>query len=287
VEAPDWVDSYECGNGLHGLLWGDGDWSHLSMAMDATWQVVEVSDVDLRTGQGDLKNKCKFRCGTVIYSGIQAEAVTMVVCSKVNFDRLFACAKAADEEAAAAGGSSKAASSGRSSTAASSGGSSKAASSGDYSMAASSGYSSTAASSGYSSTAASSGGSSKAASSGRSSTAASSGGSSKAASSGYSSMAASSGDYSMAASSGYSSTAASSGDYSMAEQIGKSGIAASIGKNGCAKVGELGLIIVTYWDKEESRYKACVGEVGKDGIKADTYYHVVNGKLVEKEVSNG
>lgn len=44
VEAPDWDPDPEinCGNGLHGLTWGDGDWTMLSRADDAKWLVVEV-----------------------------------------------------------------------------------------------------------------------------------------------------------------------------------------------------------------------------------------------------
>ena len=124
-------------------------------------------------------------------------------------------------------------------------------------------YSSTAASSGYSSTAASSGNSSTAASSGNSSTAASSG------------------NYSKAASSGDSSTAASSGYYSKAEQKGKSGIATAIGDQVQGKAGENGLLILTWWDEPAKRSHACVGEVGIDGIEADTWYKVVDGKLVK------
>jgi hypothetical protein len=129
-----------------------------------------------------------------------------------------------------------------------------------------------AASSGDYSTAASSGNSSTAASSGNYSTAASSGDYSKAASSGDSSKAASSGDY---------SKAASSGNYSKAEQKGSSGIAAAIGDNVRAKSGENGLLILTWWDGPAKRFRACVGEVGIDGIESDTWYKVESGKLVK------
>jgi hypothetical protein len=138
---------------------------------------------------------------------------------------------------------------------------STAASSGDYSKAASSGYGSKAASSGYGSTAASSGYGSKAASSGYGSTAASSG---------YGSTAASSGYGSKAASSGYGSTAASSGDYTVAMVAGISGR---------AKAGESGCIALCWYDG--TRNRIVVGYVGEDGIKADTWYRVESGKLVE------
>ena len=41
------------------------------------------------------------------------------------------------------------------------------------------------------------------------------------------------------------------------------------------------LVIVTYWFEERKRYRACVGNVGEDGILADTWYRVEGGKLVE------
>jgi hypothetical protein len=248
VECPDWDPAPRCGNGLHGLPWGNGDWSLLSSADDAVWMVVEV-DTALLVDIGG--NKSKFPRGNVLFSGSRVEAVIRVLCGSEAIVHVTKEAEAWGEKC------------GNSSTAASSGYSSKAASSGNSSTAASSGYSSTAASSG------------------NSSTAASSGNSSTAASSGYSSTAASSGYSSTAASSGNSSTAASSGDYSTASSDGQSGIAATIGNNGRAKAGQGGLIVVTYWVEAEQRYRACVGNVGEDGVKADTWYRVVDGKLAE------
>jgi hypothetical protein len=239
VECPDWDPAPVCGHGLHGLPWGHGDWSLLSSADDAVWQVVEVETALIVDIDG---KKSKFPRGTVLFSGPRVDAVIRVLCGSEAMGQSMRAAQAWGEK---------------------SGHSSTAASSGNYSSAASSGHSSTAASSGHSSTAASSGHSSTAASSGHSSTAASSGNSSKAASSGNSSKAASSGD---------SSTAASSGN---------SGIAAAIGNNVQAKAGPSGLLIVTYWVPDEKRYRACVGNVGEEGILADTWYRVVDGKLAE------
>jgi len=78
---------------------------------------------------------------------------------------------------------------------------------------------------------------------------------------------------------GDSSKAASSGNYSTAAQEGKSGIAAAIGDGVRAKAGENGLIILTWWDGKAERYRACIGEVGIDGIEAGVLYAVVDGKL--------
>ena len=67
----------------------------------------------------------------------------------------------------------------------------------------------------------------------------------------------------------------------MAASCGDSGIAASMGSNGQAKAGPNGLVIVCWWDDANKRYHACVGEVGIDGVKADTWYCVRDGKLAE------
>ena len=197
VEVADWDPNpaIDCGRGLHGLMWGNGDWSLLSNAADAAWLIVEVDPAD---GMVAHANKVRFRKGEVVYCGDQVGAMTRILCGPEAMAR-------AEKEAKAWGKKNK------TPKAASSGDNSTAASSGDNSTAASSGYYSTAASSGNYSKAASSGDNGKAASSGNYSTAASSGNYSTAASSGDNSTAASSGYCSKAASSGYNNTAASSG----------------------------------------------------------------------------
>jgi hypothetical protein len=57
VEAPDWDPKPSCGNGLHGLLWGEGDGGLLDWADDAVWLVVAVTE------WVDIDGKVKFpRC---------------------------------------------------------------------------------------------------------------------------------------------------------------------------------------------------------------------------------
>ena len=58
---------------------------------------------------------------------------------------------------------------------------------------------------------------------------------------------------------------------------------ATAGDYGTATAGERGTIIIAWWDSELGRRRWVVGEVGIDGIVADTPYRVVDGALVEVE----
>jgi hypothetical protein len=69
--AEDWKDTPECGNGLHGWLYGQGDHS-CSSYLDSTskWLVVEVdSDRIVMLG-----GKCKFQSGKVVFAGDRKSA---------------------------------------------------------------------------------------------------------------------------------------------------------------------------------------------------------------------
>ncbi|MEO7327295.1 MAG: hypothetical protein ABI193_01870, partial [Minicystis sp.] len=65
VSAPDWKPKAECGHGLHGLVWGEGNGQLLSWERDAKWLVVEVEARAIV----DLDGKGKFPCGTVVHCG--------------------------------------------------------------------------------------------------------------------------------------------------------------------------------------------------------------------------
>jgi hypothetical protein len=65
VECPDWEPVDECGNGLHGLLWGVGDAELLNWSPDAKWLVVSVEASTLV----DLCGKVKFPRGEVVHCG--------------------------------------------------------------------------------------------------------------------------------------------------------------------------------------------------------------------------
>ena len=55
VVAPDWDARQQCGNGLHGLLWGEGDGGLLSWASDAAWLVVSADASDVVNLSGNVK----------------------------------------------------------------------------------------------------------------------------------------------------------------------------------------------------------------------------------------
>ena len=88
-------------------------------------------------------------------------------------------------------------------------------------------------------------------------------------SSGYSAQIGSSGDYAQIG---------SSGNYAKIEASGKKSIIVAFGYKAIAKAGDDGCIALAWWD--EKRPRLAVGYVG-EGLKADTWYRVENGVLVE------
>ena len=68
VEAPDWKPTPECGNGLHALLWGEGDCGLLNWRSDAVWQIVEFDN------WVDLGGKVKFPRCKVVHTGDRPSA---------------------------------------------------------------------------------------------------------------------------------------------------------------------------------------------------------------------
>ena len=74
VECPDWDPAPECGNGLHGALWGEGNGSLLDWSEDARWLVVAVAAADIV----DLGGKVKFPRGNVVYCGDRLGAAAYI-----------------------------------------------------------------------------------------------------------------------------------------------------------------------------------------------------------------
>ena len=94
-------------------------------------------------------------------------------------------------------------------------------------------------------------------------------------SSGYSAQIGSSGD---------SAKIGSSGDYAKIDSTGERSIASGIGENSTAKAKEGSWIVLAEWKNIDGKYTpVCVraGQVGKDGLKADTWYRLTDGKFEE------
>ena len=72
VEAPDWNPRACCGQGLHGLLWGEGAGGLLDWSPEAKWLVVRViADEIVKIDDGE---KVKFPRGEVVFCGERREA---------------------------------------------------------------------------------------------------------------------------------------------------------------------------------------------------------------------
>ena len=163
----------------------------------------------------------------------------------------------------------------------SSGDYSTAGTSGDSSTAGTSGDSSTACTSGDSSTAGTSGDYSTACTSGDYSTAGTSGDYSTAGTSGDSSTAGTSGDSSTACTSGDSSTAAATGPYCRAKAEGNNSIAVANGYKSKVK-GSVGCyLVLTEYDDDGNLLCADLKLVNGISIKADTWYMLKDGLVVE------
>ena len=74
VSAPDWKPTKECGNGLHGWLWGAGDAGLRCEDDDAKWMVLSVQ-VDSIV---DLEGKVKFPSCLIAYMGDRETAVSII-----------------------------------------------------------------------------------------------------------------------------------------------------------------------------------------------------------------
>jgi hypothetical protein len=74
VKCNDWNPKPECGNGLHGWAWGEGDGSLGNWSDDAKWLVVKVSDKKVV----DLKGKVKFPEGNVVFCGNRFDATNYI-----------------------------------------------------------------------------------------------------------------------------------------------------------------------------------------------------------------
>jgi hypothetical protein len=227
VEAKDWKRTEACGNGLHGWLWGAGDWSLKQGGDGIKWLVVEVVEADLI----DLGGKVKFPRGNVLQTyGHWHEAMAFIRARLLESVKTQATASGRKECASATGYSGHASATGYSGHASATGNSGHASATGDYGHASATG------------------------------------------------------DYGHASATGSSGHASATGDYGHASATGSSGWAAA-GYSGRAKAAENGVLSILWWDEKSNRPRLAIGYVGEDGIKADTFYVVRDGALVELEVS--
>ena len=191
------------------------------------------------------------------------------------------CASGWRGNAAASGVRGNAAASGVSGNAAASGDMGNAAASGWRGNAAASGWRGTAAASGVSANAAASGDMGNAAASGVRGNAAASGVSANAAASGDMGNAAASGWRGNAAASGWRGTAAVTGRYGKASAIGKQCLAVAWGQDSLARGAVGNWIVVSERDDDGNIVDAKIAKVDGDTIKADTWYTLKNGEMVE------
>ena len=185
--------------------------------------------------------------------------------------------------AAASGDSGNAAAPGDSGNAAASGDSGNAAASGDSGNAAASGARGNAAASGARGNAATSGDSGNAAASGDSGNAAASGWRGNAAASGDSGNAAASGARGNAAASGVRGTASVTGPYGKASALGEQCLAVAWGQDSLARGAVGNWIVVSERDDDGNIIDAKIAKVDGDTIKADTWYKLANGAIVEEK----
>jgi len=75
VSVPDWDPKPECGNGLHGLLSGEGDGSLLSKKNTAKWMVIAV----VKSEVVQIDSKVKVPKAYVVFVGSKKDATDMIV----------------------------------------------------------------------------------------------------------------------------------------------------------------------------------------------------------------
>jgi hypothetical protein len=253
AECPDWKDNKNCGNGLHGWLYGQGDHSTSSYyeREGAKWIAVEVKQTDIR----DLGGKVKFPRGVVRFVGERHEAANFIIEHepRAKFVAVIGACLAGGDGLTVAVGALGTATAGDRGTATA-----------GYSGTATAGYRGTATAGDSGTATAGDRGTATAGYSGTATAGA---------------LGTATAGYSGTATAGYRGTA-TAGDSGTAT-AGDSGTATA-GALGTATAGDSGEIHVRWYDSKNDRYRTVIGYVGEDGIEANVAYRLdANNKLVK------
>jgi hypothetical protein len=267
--CPDWENNSECGNGLHGWLYGQGDHTTSSYWNDpkAKWLVVEVE----KSGIFMLGGKCKFERGFVRFVGSKSEAAAYIIEHEphaMGVAVIGAAFSVCDKQNVIVGALGTATAGALGNATAGDGGTATAGALGNAT--AGDGGTATA---GYRGTAtAGDGGTATAGALGNAT--AGDGGTATAGALGN----ATAGDGGTATA-GYRGTAtAGDGGTATAGYRGTAtagdGGTATAGALGNATAGALGELCIRYWDSKANRYRTAIAYVGEDGIEANVAYRL-------------
>ena len=252
VIAPDWDPTPACGGGLHGLLNGAGNGGLIDWSTDAVWIVAEIPDGETVVDV-DVDGKVKVRRCIVRHVGDKTSAPEFLAAHGHTEGVVGGTATAGVGGTATAG----------------------------YRGTATAGYGGTATAGDDGTATAGERGTATAgergtATAGYDGTATA--GDDGTATAGYAGTATA--GYAGTATAGYRGTATAG--YRGTATAGERGTATA-GCRGTATAGDDGTIILAWWDHDLGRRRWVVGEVGIDGIVADTPYRVVDGAFVEVE----
>jgi hypothetical protein len=93
VTCPDWDKAPVCGQGLHGLLWGEGNGELLNWDVDSKWLVVAVDASSIV----NLNDKVKFPEGEVVYCGDRLGATSLIAAKKPSANVVGLCRTVGDK----------------------------------------------------------------------------------------------------------------------------------------------------------------------------------------------
>ena len=280
VECSDWTATPECGHGLHGFLWGEGDGSLANWDSDAVWLVVEVNAgcvVEIPTG------KVKFQSGTVVHCGTRETATIFVREHATGARSIVGGTSTSGDGGTSTSGYGGTSTSGvRGTSTSGDGGTSTSGVRGTST----SGYGGTS-TSGYGGTSTSGDGGTSTSGDGGTSTSGVGGTSTSGvrgtSTSGYGGTSTSGDGGTSTSGVGGTSTSGDGGTSTSGDGgTSTSGVrgTSTSGDRGTSKTGSVGIVVCRWWD--ETRYRLTVGYVGEDGIKPDTFYKCdSNGKLTE------